>query len=77
MVEEEVGGGGRRRRLIYGNSVGRLKAHTAACFEQRRGGGWEKHGRNEGRSESRSLISDFEARDEARTALAFAIVLQG
>lgn len=62
--------------LIYGNSVARLKAHTAACCEQR-GTGVGKN-MDETRADPEEIFDlRFRARHEARTALAFAIVLQG
>lgn len=71
--KEKVGEG---RGLIYGNSVARLKAHTAACCEQR-GTGVGKN-MNETRADPEEIFDlRFRARHEARTALAFAIVLQG
>lgn len=71
--KEKVGEG---RGLIYGNSVARLKAHTAACCEQR-GTGVGKN-MDETRADPEEIFDlRFRARHEARTALAFAIVLQG
>lgn len=79
LVDEKKDGRRRWARgggLIYGNSVARLKAHTAACCEQR-GTGVGKN-MDETRADPEEIFDlRFRARHEARTALAFAIVLQG
>lgn len=67
---EKKDGRGRRLRggLIYGNSVARLKAHTAACCEQR-GTGVGKN-MDETRADPEEIFDlRFRAQDEARTAL--------